>query len=248
MAAESPSSRAGFVPAPTLASAVTLATAALCWAVVVSQPGSMGSMGMGLGSPPSFMGTWTVMMAAMMLPSALPLVRAYAGLPGRNPWPIDTGLLVAAYLAVWALFGVGAYYVSSALGTRWPSSDRSLGIALCIASLYALTPVKQRFGIGCRSICSQLTARVGTEAITTGVSYGLNCVGCSVGVMVVMLVAGLSNLVWMVIVTAIVLLYKVVLRNRRQNSVIALITLVAGIWLAAFPVSVPMLLMPGAHA
>ncbi len=110
MAAESPSSRAGFVPAPTLASAVTLATAALCWAVVVSQAGSMGSMGMGLGSLPSFMGTWTVMTAAMMLPSTLPLVRAYAGLPGRNPWPIDTGLLVAAYLAVWALFGLARIF------------------------------------------------------------------------------------------------------------------------------------------
>jgi predicted metal-binding membrane protein len=248
MAAESPSARAGFVPAPTLAVAVTLATAALCWAVVVSQAGSMGSMGMGLGSLPSFMGTWTVMMAAMMLPSALPFIRAYAGLPGRNPWPIDSGLLVAAYLAVWALFGLGAYYVYSALGMLWPSSDRSLGVALGIASLYALTPMKQRFGVGCRSICSRLTARVATEAITRGVTYGLNCVGCSAGVMVVMLVAGMSNLVWMVVVTAIALLYKVVLRNRRQNSVIALITLVVGIWLAAFPASVPMLLMPGAHA
>jgi len=67
----------------------------------------MSAMESGLGTLPSFIGTWTLMMAAMMLPSALSFIRAYAGLPGRNPWPISTALLVAGYLAVWAVFRHG---------------------------------------------------------------------------------------------------------------------------------------------
>jgi predicted metal-binding membrane protein len=66
--------------------------------------------------------------------------------------------------------------------------------------------------------------------------------------MVVMLVAGMSDLAWMVIVATIVLLYKVVPHRRVQDTGIALTMLPAGIWLVAFPASAPMLLMPNGHA
>ncbi len=211
MAGESGSSEAGAGRASRSATAVTLAAAALCWAILASQAGAMSAMESGLGTLPSFIGTWTLMMAAMMLPSALSFIRAYAGLPGRNPWPI-------------------------------------LGIALCLASVYALTPMRQRFCAGCRTMCDQVTARPGAGAIASGLGYGLNCVGCSAGLMVVMLVAGMSDLAWMVIVAAIVLLYKVVPHSRVQDTGIALTMLAAGIWLVAFPASAPMLLMPNGHA
>src|SRR5512135_3322601 len=59
---------------PALATAMVLVVATVAWIVVIHQSRSMGDMAMGLGSPGSFAAGWLMMMAAMMLPTALPLV------------------------------------------------------------------------------------------------------------------------------------------------------------------------------
>jgi Predicted metal-binding integral membrane protein (DUF2182) len=140
MAAESSQPPRATARGPGLATALLVAVAAICWTVVAVQARAMGSTAMDLGTLPSFTGTWTVMMAAMMLPSVVPFVRRYTALPAQHVWLIDTILMVLAYLAVWALFGIGGYFAYTASGMPWPSQDRVLGIALVVAGMYALTP------------------------------------------------------------------------------------------------------------
>jgi Predicted metal-binding integral membrane protein (DUF2182) len=67
----------------------------------------MDGMDMGLGPIESFTATWVVMMAAMMLPSAVPVVLEFARTAERRRrWQVATGVLVVTYLGVWLVFGV----------------------------------------------------------------------------------------------------------------------------------------------
>ena len=89
--------------------AIVLGVAAVAWAVTTWQMlGS--SMAMGLGSFASFATIWTAMMAAMMLPSAIPLVYRFARqAEGRRARPVAVGMLGLVYLGVWLAFGVASY-------------------------------------------------------------------------------------------------------------------------------------------
>jgi predicted metal-binding membrane protein len=93
---------------------VVLVVAALAWILTIGQSVSTSAtdMGMGLGSLQSFATTWLVMMAAMMLPTALPLVYEFAhNAEGRRGWQVATAALGVAYLSVWLVFGLACYAV-----------------------------------------------------------------------------------------------------------------------------------------
>src|SRR5690349_5351132 len=83
------------------AAAATSITALVAWALAVR---AMRGMDMGttteLGSLGFFMAAWVPMMAAMMLPGAVPAV-----LRSRQPAPLFAG----SYLAIWAVVGLVAY-------------------------------------------------------------------------------------------------------------------------------------------
>src|SRR5260221_14045203 len=83
-----------------LTALVVLVVAALAWILTISQSGSMSAMdmGMGLGSFPSFATMWLVMMAAMMLPTVVPLVYEFAhNAEGRRGWQGAALAMGAAY-------------------------------------------------------------------------------------------------------------------------------------------------------
>src|SRR5256885_10882208 len=95
---------------PTVAALVLLAVAGVAWAAMVQQSRSMAGMAgmdMGLGSIESFAVAWVVMMAAMMLPSAIPVVLEFARTAeGRRGWPVATGVLAVTELGGWVSFRV----------------------------------------------------------------------------------------------------------------------------------------------
>jgi predicted metal-binding membrane protein len=97
----------------------------------------MGGMDMGvatrLGSFTSFVALWVPMMAAMMLPSAVPAVlrRAHAS-GGARAVP----LFVGSYLAGWTLVGVAVYALYR------PHGYFAAGVAAIAAGLYEFTPFK----------------------------------------------------------------------------------------------------------
>jgi predicted metal-binding membrane protein len=199
------------VSAPAVVALAFLALAAIAWALTVWRSGNAG-MEMGMGSLGSFAAGWTVMMAAMMLPTALPIVFEFARrCEGRRRWRAATGVLALTYLSIWLAFGLACY---AALRTfPMPQADQGAvgGVALALAGLYGLTPTKSSSESRCRELCSlhgPLPFSVVRSGVVAGARYGLSCVGCSAGLMVAMAIIGMSNLGWMVILAAVVLLYK----------------------------------------
>ncbi len=197
---------------PALAAAVVLVASAVAWIVVIGRSRSMGDMAMGLGSPSSFAAGWLLMMAAMMLPTALPLVFEFARHSERRPgWQVATGLLGATYLAVWLAFGVVAYFVYDALRMPWADQRLIGGVSLVLAGLYAVTPFKRSSEARCRELCAlhgPLPFSLHRSAVLAGARYGASCVGCSAALMVAAALIGMSHLGWMAVLSGIVILYK----------------------------------------
>jgi predicted metal-binding membrane protein len=197
---------------PALAAVAFPALAAVAWAVTLWRSGSVGGMAMGPGSLGSFATGWVVMMAAMMLPSALPLVYEFARRSeGRRHWQAATGVLGAIYLSIWLGFGLACYLVLGAFPV--PPADQAAvgGVALALAGVYGLTPIKVASEARCRELCSlhgPLPFSLGRSALVAGARYGLSCVGCSGGLMVALSIIGMSNAGWMVILAGVVLVYK----------------------------------------
>ena len=200
---------------------VVLAVAALSWVLTIAQMRQSGSMAgmdmsmgmaMGLGSPQSFATTWVVMMAAMMLPSAVPLIYEFAhNAEGRSTWQVATAALGAAYLFVWLVFGFVCYAVYSALNMPWPNQNLIGGSALVLAALYAITPMKRASEACCRELCAlhgPLPFNLLRSALVAGARYGLSCIGCTAGLMVAAVLIGMTSLGWMVVISALVLVYK----------------------------------------
>src|SRR5436305_373329 len=76
----------------------------------------------------------------------------------------------------------------------------------------ALTPVKRASEARCRELCAlhgHLPFNLMRSAVVVGARYGLSYLGCSAGLMVAMVLIGMSNLVWMIVLSAVVLAYKV---------------------------------------
>ena len=197
---------------PALAVAATLIAASGAWAYTIAQAGSMSGMAMGPGPLKSFAVAWIAMMAAMMLPSAVPLIFEFARRSeGRRAWPVATGVLASTYLAVWLAFGLACYGVYVAIRMPWPNQNLVGGGALVLAGLYALTPIKRDSQARCRALCAlhgPLPFNLMRSAATAGARYGLSCAGCSAMLMVAMVLVGMSNLLAMVVLAALVLIDK----------------------------------------
>jgi len=167
--------------------AVVAAVAAAAWLALLRLPALPME---GVVAPAGFLGGWTVMMAAMMLPSAAPLVRLYAATAART-----TPALVAGYLLVWAAVGVPAYVADVAFG---PSATIA-GAVLVAAGVYQLSPLKHACLSRCRTPLGFMVARWrrGTGgALRLGAEHGAYCVGCCWGLMAVLVVAGSMGLAW----------------------------------------------------
>lgn len=222
-----PSRRRGFCPAcrillagdtpqeiaaPALIALAFLVVAALAWVVTIVRMRSMHDMDMGLGSFGPFVASWAVMMAAMMLPSALPLVFEFAQhAERRRGWQVATAVLGATYLGIWLAFGVVCYALYDAVGMPWPHQGLIGGGALVVAGLYALTPIKRASDGLCRERCAlhgPLPFNVLRGAVVAGARYGLSCLGSSAGLMGAMVLIGMANLGWMLVLAAVVLVYK----------------------------------------
>ena len=195
-----------------------LITAGLAWAWTAS----MGDMP-GCHQPPlgSFLGMWTVMMAAMMFPAMIPVVLAFALFSrSRRGRPTLAALLfVVGYLIVWGLLGVPAHaierttaWVAASVPTIAPWSGRIGGALLVLCGLYQLTPLKD----ACLRHCQLPHLFLGHHwrdglggALLLGAHHGLYCAGCCASIMAVLLVVGVMNMTWMVALSALIFLEKV---------------------------------------
>jgi predicted metal-binding membrane protein len=180
---------------PTLAvGAGLLLVSVAAWAALLAMGDEM-PMGAGL-----WIGAWTVMMAAMMLPSTSPLVLLYA----RQSTALSSTLLTAGYVAVWAGVGLAAYGIDM----RLPDPGNAVvGAVLIGAGLYQLTPLKTACLTRCRNPADFLVThwrRGRAGALRLGVEHGAYCVGCCWALMGVLIVAGSMGLAWVVAIALVV--------------------------------------------
>lgn len=166
--------------------AVLLAAAALAWLAVAAYEPPMGAAGFLVG--------WTLMMAAMMLPSIVPLA---ALLPGGQT------ALAAGYLSTWMATGL----------VPWEAMERgvspALPLVLAAAGAYELTPLKAACLRRCRNPIGFVMARPGTGPFRLGLGHGLWCIGCCVGLMVVLVLAASMSLWAAAILGGVVFVQKV---------------------------------------
>ena len=178
-----------------------------------------------LGALPAFVIAWLIMMAALMLPSAAPLVLLYR-VAGPGARAINTVFLAAGYLIVWAAFGLPTFAVEQTVMTgasngsivgRW--LPYAVAVVLAVAGLYQFTPLKEACLRQCRSPLDFMMQRWhgggALSAIRLGVEHGAYCVGCCWGLMAVLVVAGSMSLAWVTLIAMLVFVEKVLPFGRR---------------------------------
>jgi predicted metal-binding membrane protein len=153
---------------------------------------------------------WSLMSAAMMLPTALPLIRLFdrmvAGWSNRTALH---GLLIAGYLLAWGGFGIAAHVLDAALhaqlaGSTWLAAHAWVpGVAvLAIAGAFQFSRLKYHCLDACRSPFSFVASHWHgphpyREAFGLGLAHGLYCVGCCWALMLLMFVVGTGSVGWM---------------------------------------------------
>jgi predicted metal-binding membrane protein len=217
------SAQAGRVRAGTAATAttltLTLGLAAASWVIAIHQ---MSGMDMGvatqLGSFAFFAALWATMMAAMMLPGAVPAVLRHVQASGRVR---GVPLFLGSYLAVWVLVGVAVYALYR------PHGVAVAGAVVIAAGAYELTPLKQR----CRRRCQ--------EATGSGLGFGLCCLGSSAGLMVMLVALSAMSILWMSVITVLALGQKLLPAKAAVDVPLALAIAGLGILIVLAPASVP---------
>lgn len=227
-----------------------LIVALVAWAVTVdAMRGMDAGPGTNLGSLGWFMGVWVTMMAAIMLPSAVPIVSLFSSLRrDAPPWAFVLG-----YLLAWAAVGLGAYALFRALRAVAPSftawDERGAwvaGGALVLSGIYQLTPLKAACLRNCRTpIGFLLRSGPGAfGAVRTGLGHGAYCIGCCAGLMLALFALGVMSLVWMAGVTVAILAEKMLPAGEWVARALAVVLAEGGVWMAAAPESVPGLTQP----
>jgi predicted metal-binding membrane protein len=166
--------------------------------------------------------TTAPMMAAMMLPGALPAVVTQVRSTRRLR---RATLFAASYFAVWLVVGL-------ALEMLWPSQGLVVaGVVTIAAGLYEVTPFKR----DCRRRCR--------EEVRSGLDFGLNCVGSSIGLMAMFAALGVMSMGWMAAVAAVVVAQKVLPPARSIDLPLAAAIVALGVVVAVEPSWIPGLQM-----
>ena len=218
---------------------------ALCWSYLLTGAGmnmqAMGDMLAPMSHAPWTLGyallvlvMWAVMMAAMMLPSAAPMILQYTTIARRRSERGGTaiassGFFASGYLAVWAAFSVAATALQLALekaalmsSAMQTTSIALAGTVLIAAGLYQWTPLKRT----CLRYCSAPLVfimrywRAGTAgAFSMGLRHGAYCVGCCWLIMSLLFVGGVMNFAWIAGIALFVLVEKLVPAGHRIGQV-----------------------------
>ena len=181
---------------------------------------------------------WALMMSAMMLPSALPMILTFVNLSQRSGERARGSSFVAAYLVVWFAFSVAAtaaQWALQAMGWVNPmivsTSALMTGALLLIAGVYQFSRLKQVCLSRCRTPLGFLLGewRAGLHgAFVMGVRHGMFCIGCCWALMALLFVGGAMNL-WIAGLSVAVAIEKLAPRGERLASALGLGLIAAGL-------------------
>ena len=169
---------------------------------------------------------WQVMIAAMMLPSSLPLVRLYARASERAPRrERSMAAFIGGYAAVWSAFGLAAFGADAGLHAAVSSSPWLArhdwwigGSVLALAGAFQFTSLKDACLDKCRhpgQFLMRYYERGPGGGFRLGARHGAFCVGCCWALMLVIFAAGVASLIWMALLTALMVHEKTRPAGRR---------------------------------
>jgi predicted metal-binding membrane protein len=189
----------------------------------------------------SFVGMWTVMMLAMMLPSLVPMLRRYRlAIRGTNKTRLDwlTALVGAGYFFVWTLFGMAVFPLGAALAgieMRQPALAEAVptavGVVVLMAGALQFTPWKLHH-LEEEDCGPGLSADAGT-AWRHGLGLGLRCGYCCAGLTAILLVIGVMNLRAMALVTSAITAERLAPASEGVARAIGAVAVGAGVFLIA---------------
>ena len=202
-----------------------LTLAAAAWAGLIWHSHTTTEMTMthAVGHARHFIADWLVMMVAMMLPTAVPMILTFHKVQAANRQPRDAfasaWVFVAAYLLMWAFAGLAAYVgmqAGEAAAARLalpPTTAAQIGGAIIVvAGIYQLTPLKDACLSKCREPLDFIVTswRGGaTSALEMGLLHGAYCLGCCWLLFVILFPLGIMmDVVAMAAVTLIILAEK----------------------------------------
>ncbi|HSE91974.1 MAG TPA: DUF2182 domain-containing protein [Methylomirabilota bacterium] len=190
---------------------------------------------------------WTVMMVAMMMPSATPMILVFAAIHRRRAIEgrptVPTAIFLLGYLVMWTIYSVAAALAQAGLHAAAllspamaATSPLLAGGLLVVAGVFQWTPLKRTCLAGCRSPLSFFMTgwREGRRgAFRMGLHHGLYCLGCCWALMALLFVAGVMNLLWVAAIAVTVLVEKVVPRGDLVGRLAGVALVTAGVLLVA---------------
>jgi len=237
------------------------ATTLLAWGYMVREARGMNLTGMGCCAGMSMSGPdmhpwspatlaplflmWAEMMVAMMLPSATPMILTFAKVQRNRrererPF-VATGIFLLGYLAVWTGFSAVAAVMQRALHAKALLSPMMVGTSpvlggalLIAAGVFQWSPIKNACLTSCCSPLNFLMTgwREGKwGAFAMGLKHGAHCAGCCWFLMLLLFVAGVMNLWWIAILTALVLIEKITPRGLLLGKIAGGLFVAWGIWM-----------------
>lgn len=189
-----------------------------------------------------FIGGWTLMTVAMMLPASFPLlVLCRRMLRGRRRAAWLLAVVIFGYLSVWVSVGVGLQVLnwlllSTAERIAWhPAAPRVAAAAILgIAGSYQFSRLKYACLEKCRSPLSFLASHWQgntdwLQALRLGATHGLFCVGCCWSLMLLMFVVGAGSLGAMLLLGVLMALEKNFLWGRRLSAPLGFLLLMGAV-------------------
>ena len=188
---------------------------------------------------------WVVMMTAMMVPTAAPMILTFATinrkrLEQQQPY-VPTVVFLLGYLVVWSAFAAVATAAQWGLNTAallspmMASSSPYLGGGLLLAAgIFQWSPIKYACLSHCRTPLGFIMTewREGTKgALTMGLRHGAFCLGCCWVLMALLFVLGVMNLLWIAALAGFVLIEKIAPAGHWVGRMSGVALLLWGAWM-----------------
>lgn len=188
---------------------------------------------------------WSVMMIAMMLPSASPMILMFITVSRarreQKRLLTATGVFVGGYGVVWTGFAAAAtlaqwgLHTGALLAPQLASTSPILGGVLLLASgIYQWSHLKYACLSKCRTPLGFIMSewREGKNgAFVMGLRHGVFCLGCCWVLMSLLFVLGVMNLLWIAVLAAFVLLEKVAPKGLLVSRITGVVLVLAGAWM-----------------
>ena len=182
---------------------------------------------------------WSLMMMAMMLPSAAPMILTFASLNRQNRVKFSTLSFSCAYVVIWIIFSMVAVLIhwilqhTGFLTAKMVSSSVILsGILLITVGLLQFSSLKSTCLKYCRSPIGFLMTdwRKGIKgAWIMGFRHGWYCLGCCYALMLLLFVGGVMNLAWVGAMTLAVAIEKILPRGEHIAKFLGAGLILAGV-------------------